>query len=206
MRNGAALVVLLIYGSLTAVAFLIGYLYDNYTIWLYPGVEQTYGVFEQIGIGIGIGIAISSAILLAEQNSRWMQLMDEFLGVMLGSFGTVELILLILLGSVAEELMFRGALQPAIGLGMQAALFAILHTGPARLAMFMLPWTVTAFVSGVVLGVLFESTGTLLAPIAAHLTINAIGAVRMRIRYNKQELRTPDEILEQWRRLRNDGK
>ena len=66
---------------------------------------------------------------------------------------------------------FRGALQPRAGLWIAGLLFGLVHLVPKAV---FLPWTAFAILSGWVLGWLFEATGSLLAPIAAHMVVNGI--------------------------------
>ena len=68
-----------------------------------------------------------------------------------------------------EEVFFRGALMPAIGIWASSGVFALLHIGRDRR---YLPWTVSAFAVGVVMGLLARWLGDLGACITAHFTIN----------------------------------
>ena len=58
-----------------------------------------------------------------------------------------------------------------------------LRAGPFRPKREMLPWTGIALAAGLVLGALFESTGNLVAPIVAHVGINAVNLRRLVVRY-----------------------
>jgi membrane protease YdiL (CAAX protease family) len=80
----------------------------------------------------------------------------------------------ILLAPVAEEMLFRGLLYawirqigfPRLALVLTAGIFAFVH--------FNLATFLPLFVLAVILAVLYERTGNLLAPIAAHSTFNAL--------------------------------
>jgi membrane protease YdiL (CAAX protease family) len=72
---------------------------------------------------------------------------------------------------VAEEAFFRGALQPHVGLVAASLIFGLAHFAPRR---DLLPWTAFSLGAGLLLGGLFEMTGNLLAPVAAHALINAV--------------------------------
>ena len=79
----------------------------------------------------------------------------------------------IVLAPIAEELLFRGVLYswirhlgyPKLALWITALIFALMHLNPAT----FLPLALLA----VLLAVLYERTGNLLAPIAAHSFFNA---------------------------------
>ena len=84
-------------------------------------------------------------------------------------------LVVIVLGPVAEELFFRGAMFgafagagfPRFGMGFTAALFAMAHLFPP-----MFPHYLGV---GLALAWLYRRTGTILAPIVAHMTLNGLG-------------------------------
>jgi hypothetical protein len=81
----------------------------------------------------------------------------------------VEILILALASSFGEELFFRGALLPAIGLVGSSLLFAVLHIGPkAR----HLPWTLSSLGAGFLFGAIFLWTGDLAGPVLAHFLVN----------------------------------
>ena len=93
------------------------------------------------------------------------------LAAALGPLRTRDCIVLALLSGVAEEALFRGALQPQVGLVWASLLFALAHLVPRR---ELLPWSVFSLAAGFLLGGLYLATGNLVAPVVAHFTINAV--------------------------------
>src|SRR5690606_27765149 len=75
------------------------------------------------------------------------------------------------LSAIGEELLFRGLLQPAVGLLPQALLFGIVHQmrGPSRWV-----WVTWATVVGLGLGIIFQLTGAIVGPIVAHAIVNGL--------------------------------
>lgn len=73
--------------------------------------------------------------------------------------------------SFGEEIFFRGALVPAVGLWASSVVFAFLHIGPK---LRFLPWTFSSLVAGLVFGQLFLWSGDLSGPVVAHFTVNAL--------------------------------
>ena len=71
--------------------------------------------------------------------------------------------------SVGEEMFFRGALLPVVGLVTSSAIFALLHIGPK---LRHLPWTASSFGAGLLFGAMFLWTGDLSGPVIAHFLIN----------------------------------
>ncbi len=102
------------------------------------------------------------------------------LAEVLGPLGWRDCLLLAALSGVAEEAFFRGALQPLVGLVVASLIFGLVHFVPRR---EFLPWTGFAIAAGFLLGVLFETTGNLLAPVLAHATINAVNLKFLSARY-----------------------
>jgi uncharacterized protein len=80
------------------------------------------------------------------------------------------------LSSVSEELFFRGALMPLLGVWGQALVFGLLHPMPRR----ALIYTVFTFVAGVCFGYATLLTGSLYPAIAAHFFINLQGFLELR--------------------------
>jgi membrane protease YdiL (CAAX protease family) len=122
-----------------------------------------------LGGGIGAGLLMVVASRAATARFDWAaQLAEEFRGL-IGRLHAREAFAVALMSGIAEETLFRGVLQPALGLWLTAAIFGVLHIGPNKR---FLPWTAMAFVAGLVFGGLFAWTGNLLAPILAHITVN----------------------------------
>ncbi len=72
-----------------------------------------------------------------------------------------------LLAAFPEELLFRGALQPEVGLVMAAVVFGALH---ALTRLYFL----YATCAGLLLGVLYHLGGTLWMPIGAHFAVDLV--------------------------------
>ncbi|GIW71651.1 MAG: hypothetical protein KatS3mg102_1193 [Planctomycetota bacterium] len=138
----------------------------------------------------GLGIALAAAALtiafsrLAERRWAWAQRLTEFFRHKLGPLRGREVAALALASGVAEELLFRGALQPAFadmlggpvpGLIAATLAFGVLHVGGRALW----PWTAFALVLGAVLGWLYLYTDSVLPPIVLHVTVNAANLRRI---------------------------
>jgi membrane protease YdiL (CAAX protease family) len=115
-----------------------------------------------------MAIAVSQ---LLTRHTRWGARMGRFLGQLLGHLDWRRCLLLAALSGVAEETLFRGMLQPRVGLVAASLLFGLLHFAPRR---ELLPWTSMSVVAGFLLGWLFDATGNLVAPVVAHAGINAV--------------------------------
>ena len=90
--------------------------------------------------------------------------------------GVREVVVISLAAGIGEELLFRGVLQPEIGLIPASLVFGALHTGGRGTLAFGC-WVT---LMGAVLGLLAAATGGLLAPIVAHALYDAAALVYIR--------------------------
>jgi len=128
-----------------------------------------------LAVGLGTGIALAAASRLALGGERGARFLTEEFRARAGALSPRQALTAAVLAGVAEELLFRGVLQPLAGLWVASALFGAVHLGPGWRS---LPWAAMAFAAGVVLGGLFEWTGHLVAPAAAHATVNYLNLRR----------------------------
>jgi membrane protease YdiL (CAAX protease family) len=77
--------------------------------------------------------------------------------------------------ALGEELLFRGVLQPTLGLTVAAILFAAAHV-PFREELW--PWTVQALLHGLLFGVAYDRSDALVVPIVGHAVFNVVQLVR----------------------------
>ncbi|MBA3463416.1 MAG: CPBP family intramembrane metalloprotease [Deltaproteobacteria bacterium] len=122
-----------------------------------------------LAIGAGVGLIVVGLTRLSTKYFAWARELNTSFRDLLGPLTNREILILALASSIGEELLFRGALLPWLGVWWQALVFALLHVGPKKR---FLPWTASAFVLGVAFGELAIHTGNLGGPIAAHFMIN----------------------------------
>ena len=125
------------------------------------------------GIAVAVGVAGLWEPLRRVAVAREL---EGRLQAALGRLGADEVLGLALVSGLSEEVLFRGAVQSAWGFWPATALFALCHAGRGRA---MRLWTVSAFAAGAALGGLYAWSGALLAPVTAHVLINAIGLYRL---------------------------
>lgn len=90
--------------------------------------------------------------------------------------GAREVVVIALAAGIGEELLFRGALQPEIGLIPASLVFGALHMGGRG----TLAFGVWVAVMGAALGWLAMATGGLLAPVVAHACYDAAALAYIR--------------------------
>lgn len=132
-----------------------------------------------LGLGVVSGLGLLGLWEAARHVLPLAQKLEDSIAQVLSSVDVSEAVALAILSGFAEELFFRGAVQGAFasyGWFWAAILFAVLHTGSGKAFRI---WTVFAFVAGVVLGLLMEWRGNLLAPVVAHMVVNGVSLTRI---------------------------
>ena len=124
------------------------------------------GVWCVIAIVLAIAVVATTRWLV--QRTRWarrlhLNLRGPLLGLTPG-----RIALLSVLSATAEELFFRAALTPSVGVWGSSLLFALCHLTPK----VGLSWSVWAFVMGLLFAALFLVSGSLWPPILLHALIN----------------------------------
>lgn len=124
---------------------------------------------ESLLAGLAAGGVLAIASRLAAAHLSWVRALAGEFRNMMGHLAPREAFWVALLSGCSEEILFRGALQPAVGLWLTTLIFGILHVGPTRR---FIPWTVMALGAGLLFGGLFACTGNVLAPAVAHALVN----------------------------------
>lgn len=162
-----------IYVPLTIGALVWARLAGHGSIWSLhaPWMDQTYLARFLVSIVLGFLLATSIVALTPRvvERAAWARALHEELKGVIGSLRSGEITLLALASGFAEELFFRGAMQPSLGLWWTSLIFGLVHVGPRR---SFFAWAVWAGVVGLALGSIFELTGVLWGPVLAHVWIN----------------------------------
>lgn len=158
-----------LYTAMGIVAFLIAAGRGNPDLYRLGGSPTGWQLAAGPGLGVALGLFVVGLTRVATRHFQWARELHTSFRDLLGALTPREIVILALASSIGEELLFRGALLPWLGVWVQAIVFAALHIGPGRR---FLPWTTSALVLGVAFGWLAEWTGNLGGPIAAHFAIN----------------------------------
>jgi hypothetical protein len=87
-----------------------------------------------------------------------------------------HIIVISVLAGLGEELLFRGVLQPLVGLPLASIVFGAVHVGGRG----FVGYGIWAACIGVLFGLLMVQTGGLLAPIVAHAVYDALALAYVR--------------------------
>ena len=177
------------YVAITAVAFLINALFGSKR--LFTILFQGRTIVEQIGWGValalGIGIPAWSAIVhlrfCASLRTQLVQLVGR-----LDISGLNPLWIAVMAGC-GEEALFRGALQPIIGLWLSSLIFMVAHSQSYQFRTMNWQKAIFAlliFLLSLLIGWLFSAIG-LIAAIVMHATWDLVGLL-----FAKRMARSPD--------------
>lgn len=158
-----------LYTAMGIVAFLIAAGRGNPDLYRLGGSSEAWQLGAGPVLGAVLGLGVVGLTRVATRQFQWARELYTSFRDLLGPLTGREILILALASSIGEELLFRGALLPWMGVWLQAIVFALLHIGPARR---FLPWTASALVLGAAFGWLAQWTGNLGGPIAAHFAIN----------------------------------
>lgn len=120
-------------------------------------------------VGVVVGLMVVALSRLATRRIALLRQLHLGFRDVLGPLSHREIVVLAVCSSIAEEIFFRGALLPWLGLPWQALLFGLLHIGPDR--RFWV-WTAMAAAMGLLLGALTLWLGDIGAAATAHFVVN----------------------------------
>lgn len=158
---------------LTAAAILLWFRLRHKPLGEAAGLRRCSGWTAAFSAFAALGLFVAINLALALLPAAWMTDYSEYMDVLL-SDGLLPAVSIVLMGPLAEELMFRGVIQtrlaramPAwIAVVLQAVLFGVTHGTPIQMAY--------AFLIGLALGFLRSRTGSILPGFAAHAAFNAM--------------------------------
>ncbi|MGH9174693.1 MAG: lysostaphin resistance A-like protein [Vicinamibacterales bacterium] len=150
-------------GLLIVAAWLISRAMNITTPWGDPMRDTA------IGLAAAVALAAGNYALLVHAPGNWLvngvrAVYDDVLVPLFASLSRLSIVVLGAAAGIGEEWLFRGVVQPAIGLLGASVAFGLAHVGGLR----MLPFGIWAAAMGLVMGTLAIATNGLVAPIVAH--------------------------------------
>ena len=159
-----------LYGGMALVALLIAAGRGDPNLFTVDDPGARYLIAGPV-LGAILGLAVVALTRAATRRFDWAKDLHASFHDLLGPLTGKEIAILAVASSIGEEMLFRGALMPWMGVWLQALVFALLHVGPGKR---FLPWTLSALVMGLLFGFLAIETRSLGGPIAAHFAINYV--------------------------------
>lgn len=134
---------------------------------LATGMSHAYSLL--LGLSFGGALVLGSRLSVARFD--WARRLHNEFRPIARQLSPGAIVWLAVLSATGEELAFRGLAQPEVGLFVQALLFGLVHQmpGPSRWV-----WCGWATVVGFGLGCIFQLTGSIAGPIAAHALVNGL--------------------------------
>jgi len=164
---------LFVYVPLAVVALAWAWLDGQRLAWSLDASWLSAPYPLRLGLSLALGSALALLVVAATpplvKRTAWARELHAELKEIVAPLSSKQITVLALASGLGEELFFRGALQPVLGLFFASLIFGALHVGPKRV---FFAWTGWAFVMGLLLGSIFELTGVLWGPVLAHVWIN----------------------------------
>ena len=164
--------------------------YFNATTFMIPIIIGKANVWIQVGAGVAGGFLLSGITWLMGQ---WKYLDDvnfDFtirLGIF--NFSLQEILFLSFCAGVGEEIVFRGMIQPWLGILTTSFMFIALHGYMSYSSWPKVIFGLILFAVGTILGILGEYLG-LLAAIVAHIIYDVIAFQRIQAEYEELKKKT----------------
>jgi membrane protease YdiL (CAAX protease family) len=122
-----------------------------------------------IGLVAAVALAAINYFLLVHAPGNWIvdgvrAVYEDLLVPLFARLNALSIMTLGAAAGLGEEWLFRGVLQPVVGVFAASVMFGLAHVGGTK----MLPFGVWAAAMGLAMGTLATMTGGLIAPIVAH--------------------------------------
>lgn len=144
---------------------------------LAPRASHTYSAM--LGLLLGASVVMATRPMVARL--VWAKTLHiELRRLVAQDLSFTGIVVLAVLSALGEELLFRGLIHSWLGLLPQSIIFGLVHQIPGKSRWVWVTW---ATLMGLLLGGVFQLTGSLLGPIVAHGVING---------FNLQYLKTHD--------------
>ncbi len=165
-------VVIAFYAAMAFAGYLLAWLTSTPIAW----TNGPVAALADVAIGAGVGLAIVFITTWGERRFEWARRLSEQLASSLPPLPRFHVAIAAVTSGIGEELLFRGALQPHLGLIVTSLLFGVIHggvTGPLR------AWALFATAAGFILGALATARDGILAPVVAHMVVNGINLAKL---------------------------
>lgn len=164
--------------------------YFNATAFMIPVVIGKLNIWIQLGAGVAGGFLLSGITWLM---GKWKYLddvnFDFTLRLGIFNFSLQEILFLSFCAGVGEEIVFRGMIQPWLGILTTSFMFIALHGYMSYSSWPKVIFGLILFAVGTILGILGEYLG-LLAAIVAHIIYDVIAFQRIQAEYQELKKKT----------------
>jgi membrane protease YdiL (CAAX protease family) len=133
---------------------------------------------SRIGFLVLLGtVSISMMILPLDRAFSSIRQVKNLIARTLGRISYMSAVSLSLWAAFAEEVLFRAALQPLIGMPISIIAYVLVHTGPHGL---FSAWSFQSLLVGTMFAVIYDQTQNLPLVILVHFMVNLVSFVQVR--------------------------
>ena len=162
------------------VIFFLGSFFGIYYLQgestLIKAFQVSANPFLIIALGVISGLIVILISIISTRLFRVIRELENEFRIILGRLSIFDIVVIAMISSIAEETLFRGLLQPFLGLTITSLIFGLLHF---PIKQTLLPWTIFAIGMGFLLGGLYLYTESLITPIIAHCLVNLVNIWRI---------------------------
>lgn len=126
---------------------------------------------KELAAALGFALALAGLVRVGAKAWKPLGRAAQVGGDLLGPLPVRHALALACLSGMAEELLFRGALWPALKLGGASLLGGLVHVVPRR-ALWLYPFYAAAV--GLVMGLLRQGSESVVPPMLAHVVLDAV--------------------------------
>ncbi len=159
--------------AMTVVFTFGGWLYITYLTdhTIFEALSRGFPLKEQLAVGAAIGVLVGVAFSVAVFMIPWFEALREKAREIVNAVRPrwYDLVVLSLAAGWGEEILFRGALQPVVGIWIASLLFAAAHGMLNFRSKGQIAYTVFLFLAGFGLGLVYEWAG-----LVASMTLHAV--------------------------------
>jgi membrane protease YdiL (CAAX protease family) len=172
----------LIYGTIAAIGLTLIHSTQPQISSVFQFKSQSFSAMQLLGIGmLSAGILICLSYFFEEFLPSYRAFRASVMQT-LGRVSLLSAVYLAAISAIAEEILFRGGIQPSAGIMITSILFGLMHLGPdGRLS----SWSIWAMNAGLLLGWTYDCTASLWPAMIAHFCVNVFGLLRLRMEYKK---------------------
>lgn len=163
-----ARMLLAFYAVLLGVTFALQMVFDGHVTALFVPSPQGH-VEVDFALGLSTGLALVWLSQWAAQRVPAFRDMSEALAEILRPLSHRDVLAQAFFSALAEELFFRGFLQPRLGLHVTSLLFGFVHFPRDRRLRI---WQPMGIALGYLLGWMFLARGSIVAPFLTHFAVN----------------------------------
>ncbi|MEQ9322862.1 MAG: CPBP family intramembrane glutamic endopeptidase [Polyangiaceae bacterium] len=169
------------YAVLASLAVALAVALRDGVPWMHPepwmAMSPGLALAASAGLGLVLSLVVIGGTRLTVSRLAWAKRLHIDLRPIAHGLSLGQIVLIALFSSLGEELLFRGLVQPWLGLLPTSVVFGLCHQMPGQARWVWVCWA--TFV-GMAFGAIFAFTGSLLGAVLAHAVINAVNLVYLR--------------------------